>query len=235
MKPVKIDCVGYQIAADLYEGNAGAPILLVLVGFESNKAKYQDLVNFLVKNNGLNALVLDYSGHGESPFNLMDLTPAQNFLEVITAFDWLGARYPKQEIWVMGTSYGGFLATQLTKYRSFNKLVLRVPALYKPEYFYTKWGDAHLNIDERHLYRQADKELDKHPLLQRAVSFKGKTLVVTHELDDVCPPNSTMPFVKAFNAEHWEAKGFKHGFGESNASEQQIRAYYQKVADWLKQ
>jgi hypothetical protein len=40
--------------------------------------------------------------------------------------------------------------------------------------------------------------------------------------------------VNAFNADHWEAKGFMHGFGQSDVAKEQIQDYYKKVSDWLK-
>jgi len=231
-KAIKIDCAGYATAADWYEGKKDSPILLNLSGYSSTKARYVPFIEKIVSITGASVLALDLSGHGESPFKLEDVSPAQNFIEVVAAFDWLKNKFPKRKIWVMGTSYGGFLASQLTKYREFDKLVLRVPAIYRPQNFYTKWGDY--NPDEELGYRKNEKTIAKHPLLERAANFKGRVLVVTHELDDVCPPNSTAPFIHAFKADHWEVKGFQHSFGESKKTPEQEEAYYAKVAEWLK-
>lgn len=230
-KNINIDCVGYSISADWYQGVNEFNILLNLIGFGSNSEKYNKFLSTIVENTGFSVLTIDYSGHGKSSFDIKDLTPAQNFLEVITAFDWIKENYPDSKIFVMGASYGGFLATQLTKYRKFEKLILRVPAIYKPENFYTTWNKY--DAGDGLKYRETAEKLTNHPLLKRASGFSGKTLVVTHELDDVCPKKSTMSFVEAFNAEHFEAKGFKHGFGESDISEEQKQDYYKKISDWL--
>lgn len=230
-KNIQIECVGYSISADWYQGESEAQILLNLIGFGSNSEKYNKFLSTIVENTGFSVLTIDYSGHGKSPFNINDLTPAQNFLEVITAFDWIKENYPDSKIFVMGASYGGFLATQLTKYRTFEKLVLRVPAIYKPENFYTTWKKY--ETEEGRNYRETAENLTDHPLLKRASNFEGNILVVTHELDEVCPKKSTMAFVDAFNAEHFEAKGFKHSFGNSEVSEEQINDYYKKISDWL--
>src|SRR5206468_9462352 len=119
------------------EAKTTEQILLVLPGWTSTKAKQNDLVSHIVESTGISALVLEYSGHGDSPFDVMETRPAQHFLEVICAFDWLKSKYPTAHISVMGGSYGGYLATQLTKYRQFDNLVLRVPAIYQPVDFYT--------------------------------------------------------------------------------------------------
>lgn len=228
---LKIKCVSYEINADWYDGSSDI-VLLNLIGFKSNSKKYKEFLLALNELSDINILTIDYSGHGESPFTINDVTPAQNFLEVITAFDWITKNFPDKKIYVMGASYGGFLATQLTKYRDFEKLILRVPAIYRPENFYTTWGVYEAENGKK--YRETAKNLTEHPLLKRASNFKGKTLVITHELDEVCPKNTTMAFIKAFGAEHWEAKGFKHGFGESDITQEQKQNYYFKVAEWIK-
>lgn len=232
---MKIPCLGYDLAADWYEGDSDE-ILLVLVGYTSSKKSYEDLVGYITENTNLSALVVDYSGHGESPFDLADVSPAQNFLESITAFDWLRDKYPDKKISVMGTSYGGFLAVQLTKYREFDKLVLRVPAIYEPQDFYDKWS-IRLNNKEGYRVRsekfRTNKDaLKKHPLLARAANFKGKTLVVVHEKDELVPPETTDAYIEAFNADSYLAKGFPHSFNKSAPEEDKL-AYKKAIANWL--
>ncbi len=227
-----IDCLGYSVKADFYE-TVGDVAVLILIGFTSNKSRYQDFANLLQKEIKASVLVLDYSGHGKSPYKIEDVMPAENFIEVVRAFDWLKAKKPTSRVVVIGTSYGGFMATQLTKYRQFDKLVLRVPAIYKPSNFYSKWGEYD-SIETRHDYRLNAKDLESHPLLKRAADFKGKTLVVTHELDTICPPNSTAPFIKAFQADHWVETGLGHSFRESGVTEDEAEKYYNKIIYWLK-
>lgn len=231
MKSFEIPCVGYSIAADWYEGKS-SEVLLVLVGWSSNKNNYKDLLSTIVEQTGSSALVIDYTGHGESPFKLDDLTPAQNFLEVIQAFEWLKQNHPEKTINVMGTSYGGYLAAQLTKYRVFSKLVLRVPALYLPEDFYTKWKE--MEWDRHRLaYRSNAKSVAEHPMLKRAANFKGKTLVVVHENDELVPRETTDGFIKTFNADTYIAKGFGHSFADELDKRDKILEYQKAITDWL--
>ncbi|MDQ3064910.1 MAG: alpha/beta hydrolase [bacterium] len=232
-KNIQIPLIGYSVDADWYKGTSGE-VLLVLIGYESNKTKYREMIQVLQSQAGTSALVLNYSGHGESSFELGKIRPAQHFLEVITTFDWLAKNQPGKGINVMGTSYGGFMATQLTKYRTFPKLLLRVPAIYPPYVFYDELKTFE-NTKHFSEYRsKSTEELVMHPLLKRSKEFAGKTMVVTHELDDICPPNETNAFIKSFNAEHWEAKGFEHGFSISDVTEEQKQEYYLKLSEWLK-
>lgn len=232
MKEIQIPLHGYSIAADIYQGSENK-IMLYLPGYTSSKASYVPLATKLTELTQFAALVIDYSGHGVSPFNLPELMPAQNFLEVIAAFDGLKEKYPDKEIYVIGTSYGGYLATQLTKYRVFKKLVLRVPALYHPEDFYKKWQD--IDREETNNVYRRNKELVKdHPLLKRASQFTGRTLVMVHEFDEFVPKETTDAYIQCFKADTYLAEGFKHSFVDQLHETEKIAAYQQKIADWLK-
>lgn len=230
-REVKIQNTGYQVKADWYETDKD-DVLLILPGFTSTKLKYAEMTEALVTETDYSALVLDYGGHGESPFNLDDLSRADSFSDAVAAFDWLVENYKDKKITVLGTSYGGFHATYLTKFRSFQNLILRVPAAYPEDTLYTKLGDG----DDPHSdeYRNDPANYIDFWLFTHAASVKGRTLVVTHEFDTVCPPVSTKPFADAFKADTWVASGFKHGFNESDVTEQQKQDYYKKIADWLK-
>ena len=231
MKNIQIKCVGYSIAADLYE-NGYNKVLLVLPGWSSNKRNQEDLTNYLVNQTKTSALVVDYSGHGESPFDAMEVRPSQHFLEVITAFDWVKQAHPNAEISVMGTSYGGYLAAQLTEYRDFKNLVLRVPAVYAPQDFYS----LNKYIDRQHerRYREDKEFLDTHPLLARASKFRGRTLVVWHELDEYVPKETTDKYIEVFNADSYFAKGWGHSFKTGAPNDEQL-AYKKAISDWLNQ
>ncbi|MFT4532473.1 MAG: pimeloyl-ACP methyl ester carboxylesterase [Candidatus Saccharimonadales bacterium] len=233
-REIEIPCVGYKIKADLYEGETTDRVMLFLIGFTSSKASYEPLVTALVKKTGLSALVLDYGGHGESPFNLEDLTQSQNFSESVIAFDWIRNSYPDSKITVIGTSYGGYHASLLAGYREFDQLVLRVPGIYPWHNFYTKWSDME-SVEEHRRHRQDPELVSKHPLLLEASrKFSGRTLVLTHENDDVCPKVSTDEFTKLFNANTWVANDFGHSFTSSNPTKEQGEEYQAAIADWIK-
>jgi hypothetical protein len=225
-KTVEIPQLGYKISADWYEGTLVDQILLVPIAWNSSRKSYNDLVSHIVEKTGMSALVLDYSG----PFDPLEMRPAQHFLEVITAFDWLKQKYPEAKLSVMGTSYGGFMATQLTKYREFENLVLRVPALYWPNDFYSLNKD--IDRTQERLYRTDPKLLNNHPLLSRAADFKGKTFVVVHEHDQFIPPQTTDKYIETFKADSYTAKGFTHSF-DVNAPEEDRLAYKNAISDWL--
>lgn len=234
MNTFKIDTAGYLVDADWYEGKNTDEIILSLIGWTSDRKRYSDILTALVQNTGMSALVFDYSGHGDSPFDVMKTRPAQHFLEVICVFDWLKEHYPNSKITLMGTSYGGYMATQLTKYREFEKLILRVPAIYKPEDFYTLNGQINSDKgwDAEAAFRKDSQALAKHPLLTRASEFKGKTLVVVHEDDEQVPKETTDAYIEAFKSEVYIAKGFPHSMHDMPI--RQVEDYQRAICDWLK-
>lgn len=234
---IKIPCSGYEIAADWLHGSDDKKILAILPGYSSSKARQRIHAELMVELTGTNALVVNFSGHGNSPFELRDTRPAQHFLELIYVFDWLTEQYPSAEISVSGSSYGGFLAVQLTKYRRFKNLVLRAPAIYKPAAFYDPWSsriDNEVAYDkELHEYRTDSDALAKHPLLARAASFEGSTLVVVHENDEIVPKETTDAYIAAFKADSVVAKGFAHVVDKNNPTTSQLQEYHGQIADWL--
>ena len=227
-----IQCAGYAVKADFYEGESTSEILIAFIGWTSSKAKYRKsgLIPGVIKKTGQSALVLDYSGHGDSPFDVATTRPAQHFLEVIYVFDWLVEKYPESEITVFGTSYGGFMATQLTKYRTFKNLVLRVPALYRPQDFYSlspKWA----RTESTRTFRKDAEAISRHPLLARASSYDGNTLVVVHDRDELVPAQTTDAYIKAFNA---DVLTFDALHAPDGKSAEWFENYQQQMANWIR-
>ncbi len=233
MKPttMDIDCVGYAVKADIYNGDENGAVLLSLIGRTSKRTKqrYYDFLPRLAEELGITTVIFDYSGHGDSPFDIEELSPAQHFLEVVTVFDWIKEKYPDRKIFVIGSSYGGFLATQLTKYRKFNGLILRAPALYRPFDFYTLMKNEDRKATQ--MFRRDIEALAKHPLLARASKFEGRVLLVVHEKDEQIPKETTDAYENAFKPEVIIVEGVSHSL--DNVSAQQIDEYNQQIFDWL--
>lgn len=234
MKPLTTDiqCVGYAVKADIYEGSEDGSVLLSLIGRTSKRTKqrYYDFLPSLSKELGITTVIFDYTGHGDSPFDIEELSPAQHFLEVITVFDWIKEKYPRKKVFVIGSSYGGFLATQLTKYRKFDGLILRAPAIYKPSDFYTLKKNEDREATQS--FRRDAEALSKHPLLARASRFEGKVLLVVHDKDEQIPKETTDAYAEAFKPSVILVEGVTHSL--DNVKQQQIDDYNQQVLDWLK-
>ncbi|HUD10846.1 MAG TPA: alpha/beta hydrolase [Candidatus Saccharimonadia bacterium] len=235
---IQLPCTDYSIAADWHENSSVDKVLLILYGYMSAKNRKNDLISIILKQTNLSVLVIDYSGHGASPFKLGDTSPAQHLLEVVCAIDWIKQHYPRAKLYVDGMSYGGFLGAWATKYRTFDKLVLRAPAIFRPETFYTSWSVLRTTDETRYKkdmekYRRNTELLQVHPLFTQDPEFKGQTLVIVHEYDEGIPRQTTDLFIKAFNAQSHIALGFAHNVRQSKVIDQQRQVYYLKIATWL--
>lgn len=231
MQNLKIPSLDYELAADWYDGEKDE-VLLVIPGWASNKGNYEDLAGAVTGLTDMAALVVDLSGHGDSPLRLPDLMPAQNFLDAVNAYDWLAENYPHKAINVMGSSYGAYLAAYLASYRPIDKLVLRAPAIYRPESFYAKWG----NIDReetREVYRQDADAIGRNPIFEGAGNFRGRALVVIHELDEEIPKATSDAYTRIFHADTYTAEDLTHRMTEYLNERSKVVAYQKAIADWL--
>ncbi|MGH7197063.1 MAG: alpha/beta hydrolase family protein [Candidatus Saccharimonadales bacterium] len=231
IKQISIPVTGYSIQADWHEGEKNRGIILTFVGFGSSKKSNSDFVAKVVADTGLSALIVDFSGHGESPLNVNETIPAQHLFEATKAYDWIKANYPDSAVHVMGTSYGGFMAAYLTRFRAVQKLILRTPAIYEPKDFYTQ----HQYIDKLQVreYRKNTETLKKHPLFLQESIGQPLTLLVVHGEDKSVPTDTTDIYKVEFAAETYIAEGFAHPFRDPSNPQDGIAKYYEVITDWL--
>jgi pimeloyl-ACP methyl ester carboxylesterase len=232
-KQISIPCPGYNIEADWHEGATNKKIILAFVGFGSSKKSNFDFMAKLVDMTGMSALVVDFSGHGESPFGVDETVPAQHLLEATRAYDWIKANYPESTVHVMGTSYGGFMAAYLSRFRPIKKLILRTPAIYEPGSFYTE----HRLIDKILVreYRKNTEALKNHPVFLQSPVSDVSTLLVVHGEDKSVPVETTDVYASAFDAQICVAEGFAHAFRDPANPQEGVPAYYDALASWLNQ
>lgn len=230
-RQISIPITGYAIQADWHEGADSNAVLLIFVGFSSTKKRNSEFVANVVEQTGVSALVLDFSGHGESPFSLDETAPAQHLMEAVKAYDWIKDKYPERTVYVMGTSYGGFMAAYLTRFRTVEKLVLRTPAIYLPQDFYT----VHQHIDKLSVreYRKDTGALQKHPLFLQEALHMPATLLMVHSKDKDIPAETSDMYRATFSAATHVAEGFAHAFRDSSNPQDQVPAYYQAICNWL--
>ncbi|MGF6468830.1 pimeloyl-ACP methyl ester carboxylesterase [Paraburkholderia youngii] len=81
---------------------------------------------------GCMCVTFDLTGHGRTQDEQQNVTWETNLQDLLAAYDALVAHpsIDRDAVAVLGSSYGGYLATILTELRSVPWLGLRVPALY---------------------------------------------------------------------------------------------------------
>ncbi len=230
-KPISIPVLDYHLAADYHDTGHDKHILYVLLGRGSSKARVAQFVSDIIAQAGLNALVLNNSGHGDSPFTPEILTPAQYLLETIAVFDQLRAKHPHAQLSVLGTSYGGLMAAWLTRYRPVHKLVLRTPALFQPADFYT--SVEHQDQSATLAYRADATTVAANPLFHQSPINQFPTLLMIHGQDAFIPPTVTDAYQQNFSAKTYLAPAFTHSIGDASNPRDQFPAYQSAIADFL--
>ena len=134
-------------------------------------------------------LTFDLGGHAGTQPQRETVSRESNLRDVLAAYDTLAA-HPSVDpsaIAVVGSSYGGYLATILTTMRPVAWLTLRVPALYIDTGWELPKLQLHKEQDLRS-YRRSFVAAQTNRALRACADFRGDVLLVESGHDDIIPP-----------------------------------------------
>jgi pimeloyl-ACP methyl ester carboxylesterase len=151
---------------------------------------------------GCICLTFDLRGHASAEARLSQVTREDNLRDLLAAYDRL-RRHPaidSDAIAVVGTSYGGYLATILTTLRPVKWLALRVPAIYRD----AQWTTPKRQLDKADiaLYRSQFIPKAENRALRACAEFRGDVLLVESEHDEHVPHATIMSYRAAFQQVH---------------------------------
>lgn len=151
---------------------------------------------------GCICLSFDLRGHGLTRAQQQTVTREQNLDDLLAAYDLL-AQHPNIDpsaIAVVGTSYGGYLATLLTALRPVKWLALRVPALYSDD----DWEVPKRQLDRDRLNQLRGRRVtpEENRALAACAAFRGDALIVESEHDHLVPHATIMSYRAAFHQTH---------------------------------
>ena len=184
-----------------YPNNKGNkfPAILFVHGWTSERKRSYQYAKSLSKL-GYVCLLFDMRGHGTSEGDINKATTKEFLDDVLAAFDYLvnveGA--DKKNISAVGSSFGGYLVTLLTRKRNISRLVLRVPAEYPNEDFEKSKMQTSGGEDPAvFAWRNRPKKSNETFSLEAISNFKGKVLIIESEKDDVVPHQVMENYINA--------------------------------------
>jgi pimeloyl-ACP methyl ester carboxylesterase len=146
-------------------------------------------------------LTFNLRGHARTRRQVETVTRAQNLRDLIAAYDFLveATGVNPERIGVVGSSYGGYLATLLTGERKVQWLALRAPALYKDVDFDRPKRQLNLDADLP-AYRRRSLDSNENRVLTSASRFEGDVLIVESQTDTIIPAQVIDNYGRAFTA-----------------------------------
>ena len=191
------------------------PSILFIHGWTSEKTRSYQYAEALIKL-GYIVMLFDMRCHGISEGNINIATPKEFLNDCIAAYDYFSQvkGVDKDNISIVGSSFGGYLSSILTAKRKIKNLVLRVPADYTNDAFEKpKMGNAGKN-PEIFKWRLIPKKYSETFALQALHDFYGNVLIIESEKDTIVPHQIIQNYAVAVKdkskLDHIVMKGVSH-------------------------
>ena len=221
------------IAATLIVPDTRMPGVLFLHGWGGNQSQYAYRAREIAAL-GCACLTVDMRGHAKTAVQQATVTREDNLTDALAAYDRLvrEAAVDDDQVAVIGSSYGGYLATILTTLRPVKWLGLRAPALYKD----TDWTSPKLALRQLQgleAYRRMMLEAQDNRALRAATAYRGDVLIVESGHDTIIPheviDNSRNAFAAARSLTYRVIDGADHGLTDPACRQ----AYTSLLVNWI--
>lgn len=182
---------------------------------------------------GCVCLTFDLRGHERTEELRATVSREHSLDDLLAAYDRL-VSHPTVDpdaIAVIGSSYGGYLATILSSLRPVKWLALRVPALY----WDADWDMPKQALDRDKLahYRRSVVTAADNRALAACKEFKGDVLLVESETDDYVPHATLMSYRSAFERAHSLTYRVVDGADHALSSDISQSVYSAMLTNWI--
>jgi len=230
---VEIPVEGQVLAGTVITPMTSLPALLFVHGWGASQQSYLARAREIAET-GFVCLTFDLRGHARNDEQRETVSREHNLRDLLAAYDML-VKHPAVDssaVGVVGSSYGGYLASILTTMRPVRWLALRAPALYEDH----GWELPKVELSDKMdltAYRRRLVSPEENRALGACAAFRGDVLIVESENDEVVPhtviANYVAACVQARSVTSRIITGAEHGLSE----EQWQRAYASILARWL--
>jgi pimeloyl-ACP methyl ester carboxylesterase len=184
---LEIPVDGRAIAGTLIVPDARMPGVLFLHGWGGNQKQHGPRAREVAAL-GCACLTVDMRGHAMTEPDRPSVTREDNLQDALAAYDRLVREFVvnDDEVAVVGSSYGGYLATLLTTLRPVKWLALRAPALYRD----SDWNAPKQKLrklQDLPAYRRERIAATDNRALCAANAYRGDVLIVESGRDDTIP------------------------------------------------
>lgn len=179
-------------------------------------------------------LTLDLRGHGESEGTIDQFSRKDHLEDIKVAYKYL-AELPEvdtEKIGIIGSSYGAYLAAVSTNFLKFNKLALRVPALYFDAYMQVSTDK--LIQEEPEAFKSSDLKPENCLALRGVRDFKGGILIVESGKDEEIPHPVIENYLKFIENEKLTVKVMKNATHALTTAKLE-KEYIEILKKWLLQ
>ncbi|MEX3107178.1 MULTISPECIES: phosphotransferase [unclassified Streptomyces] len=216
-----------EVLSGVYGGPAGAPAAAVLLhgAGRGSKARLLPLADEFAAH-GVQALALDFTGHGESTGHLGELSLERRFEQAVAVIDaYVPAELP---LILTGFSMSGQTVADLTAHYGdrVTAIALAAPAVYAPEAWTEPFGEGAGRFTE--IIRTPDA-WRRSAALDVLREFTGRALLLVPETDEVIPPEVTEAIEDALTARAQYTRV------ELTGAEHQLGLWYRDHADARKE
>ena len=189
IKPIEFTVENFSLRGNFYipDGEKNPPGVILFHGSGSKGLSLAVLAEKLM-NNGIFAFFFNFRGCGESDGNYYEQTIADGLKDARTAFDFfLGQDVNHDRIGVVGSSFGGEIASLIFKEYPIKSMIFRSPsASDRPT---SSTIDQGSEEDEHNYYFVHSEKWESSQSLENIAEFEGSLLLIESSNDNNVPEN----------------------------------------------
>lgn len=211
------------------------PAILFIHGLTGEREKSFQYARALA-DLGFVCMLLDLRGHGTSEGDINTFSSKDFLSDVVVSYDYfLGVEnIDRENISVVGNSFGGYLAVLLSTKRKIKNLALRVPANYPDETFNSPTMLSGGDNPDVMKWRKEPKQPTESYALKALHKFEGNILIIESEKDDRVPHQTILNYTNAVKDKsrltYILMKDAPHSMGEGKFRDEVVRI----LVGWFK-